>query len=241
MVGEKVMFESIKNLFKTEGKDVKMSKVLYITANPKSVEQSYSLAVGQEFLKAYKQENPQDEIVEIDLYKTEVPLIDQDVFSGWGKLQQGVAFKELSSVEQSKVAGINQFTDQFITADKYVFVTPLWNFSTPPQLKAYIDTICIAGKTFKYTENGPQGLLTDKAAVHIQSRGGVYSEGPAQAYELGDRYLQTIFGFLGIQSLESVIIEGTAQMPDQAENIKAQAISKAQEVAKKLATINVSK
>ncbi|GIM44887.1 FMN-dependent NADH-azoreductase 2 [Collibacillus ludicampi] len=209
-----------------------MAKVLYITANPKPEEQSYSLTVGRAFLDAYRQENPNDEIIELDLYKIEIPFIDTDVFSGWGKLQQGKAFDELSANEKAKVSAINQLTDQFVAADKYVFVTPMWNFSVPPKMKAYIDTICIAGKTFKYTENGPVGLLTNKKAVHIQARGGVYSEGPAKEVEFGDRYIRAVLGFLGITDIQSVIAEGMAQMPQEAENIKNRAIERAKEVAK---------
>jgi FMN-dependent NADH-azoreductase len=163
-----------------------------------------------------------------------------DVFSGWGKLQQGSAFEALSAEEQRKVSDINKLTDQFVEANKYVFVTPLWNFSIPPKMKAYIDTISIAGKTFKYTEQGPVGLLTNKAAVHIQARGGVYSEGPAQEFEFGDRYLRAVLTFLGVPSIESVIAEGMTQMPNDAENIKAKAIERAKAAAKNFAALKVT-
>jgi FMN-dependent NADH-azoreductase len=208
-----------------------LAQVLYITANPKAIDQSYSLAVGEEFLNAYKQEKPNDEIVKLDLYQMDIPYIDTDVFNGWGKLQQGQAFDALSADEKDKVSRINTLTDQFIAADKYVFVTPLWNFSFPPKLKAYIDNVCIAGKTFKYTAEGPVGLLTNKQALHIQARGGVYSEGPAKDMEFGDRYLRTVLTFLGVPSIDSIFIEGTAQMPDEAENIKAKAMTRAKELA----------
>jgi FMN-dependent NADH-azoreductase len=209
-----------------------MAKVLYITANPKTEAQSFSLSVGRAFLNAYKQQNPQDEVVELDLYKTNIPYIDADVFSGWGKLQQGTAFEQLSADEKAKVARLNELVDQFVSADKYVFVTPMWNFSFPPLMKAYIDAICVAGKTFKYTENGPLGLLSGKKAVHIQARGGIYSEGPAKEVEFGDRYLKAVLGFIGITDVQSVIAEGMAAFPNEAEGIKEKAIKQAQEVAK---------
>jgi FMN-dependent NADH-azoreductase len=229
------MIGLLKRIFTQERNDQPMSKVLYITANPKAEEQSFSLSVGKAFLDAYKKENPNDEIIHLDLYNLDIPYIDTDVFNGWGKLQQGKAFDELSQDEKAKVSAINELTDQFISADKYVFVTPLWNFSVPPKVKAYIDTICIAGKTFKYTEQGPVGLLTNKKAVHIQARGGLYSEGPAKEMEFGDRYLRSVLTFLGIPSIDSVIVEGMAQMPDQADDIKAKAIQRAQTVAKDFA------
>ncbi|MGA8943711.1 MAG: NAD(P)H-dependent oxidoreductase, partial [Thermoactinomyces sp.] len=133
-----------------------MAKILYITANPKPEPESFSLRLGRSFIEKVKELSPHDEIVEIDLYQTEIPFIDADVFSGWGKLAKG---KELSAKEREKVERINELTDQFVDADKYVFVTPMWNLSIPPRLKLYIDSICIAGKTFKYTEKGPVGLL----------------------------------------------------------------------------------
>lgn len=212
-----------------------MAKVLYITANPKADEQSYSLSVGRAFLEAYRKERAEDQIIELDLYQTDIPHIDTDVFSGWGKLQQGKGFEELSADEKAKVARINELTEQFVAADKYVFVTPMWNFSFPPKVKAYIDTICIAGKTFKYTSEGPVGLLNGRKAVHIQARGGVYSEGPAKDMEFGDRYLRTIFQFVGITDVTSIYVEGMAQMPDQADQIKEKAIARAKEVAKEFA------
>ncbi|MGA9226445.1 MAG: NAD(P)H-dependent oxidoreductase, partial [Mesobacillus sp.] len=134
--------------------------------------------------------------------------------------------------EKQKVSSINQLTDQFVAADKYVFVTPMWNLSFPPKLKSYIDNIAIAGKTFKYTAEGPVGLLTDKKAVHIQARGGVYSEGPAKALEFGDSYLRAILGFMGVPEIETIAVEGMAATPDQAADIKQKAIDRAKEFAK---------
>ena len=208
-----------------------MSKVLYITSNPKTKEKSFSLSVGTEFLETYKKSNPNDEITILDLYKTEVPLIDEVVLSSWGKFASGVTFEQLTSEEQNKVVTMNNLLEQFIAADKYVFVTPLWNFTIPPKMKAYLDNICIVNKTFKYTENGPVGLLTDKKAVHIQARGGVYSSGPAAELELGDRYLNTVLSFIGVTDKQSIIVEGMNATPDKAEEIKKSAISKAKDVA----------
>ncbi|WP_050356166.1 FMN-dependent NADH-azoreductase [Gottschalkia purinilytica] len=208
-----------------------MSKILYITSNPKSVEQSYSLTVGEAFLEEYKKLNPNDEIINLDLYKTYVPYIDEDVFNAWGKLSQGTDFNSLSEEEKKKVSGIDKLTDQFIDADKYVFVTPLWNFGFPPIMKAYIDTICIAKKTFKYTENGPVGLLHGRKALHIQASGSVFSEGDYSQFEHGNSHMKTILNFVGITDIETILVEGIAQMPDKAEEIKNNSILKAKEVA----------
>lgn len=209
-----------------------MATVLYITAHPHDHTQSYSMAVGKAFIEAYREANPSDEVVQLDLYRENIPQIDADVFSGWGKLRSGSSFDDLSNEEKSKVSRLGELTDQFVAADKYVFVTPLWNFSFPPVMKAYIDSICTAGKTFKYTEQGPVGLLTDKKAIHIQARGGVYSEGPAAGMEMGHRYLSNIMQFFGIPSFNGLFVEGHNQFPDRADQIKREAIERAKEQAK---------
>lgn len=209
-----------------------MAKVLYITAHPHDERLSYSMAAAKAFIDTYKEENPNDEVVHIDLYKETIPYIDTDVFQGWGKLQSGKGFEELSQEEQTKVGRLSELSEQFIAADKYVFVTPLWNFSFPPIMKAYIDSVAVAGKTFKYTEQGPVGLLTDKKALHIQARGGIYSEGPAAEMEMGHRYLNIIMNFFGVPSFEGLFIEGHAAMPEKAEEIKQNAIARAKDLGR---------
>ncbi|WP_138417291.1 FMN-dependent NADH-azoreductase [Aquibacillus sediminis] len=208
-----------------------MTKVLYITAHPHDEKLSFSMAAAKAFIDTYKERNPNDEVVHIDLYKENIPYIDADVFQGWGKLQSGNGFEELSKEEQEKVGRLNELSDQFIEADKYVFVTPLWNFSFPPLMKAYIDSVAVAGKAFKYTAEGPVGLLTDKKALHIQARGGIYSEGPAAAMEMGHRYLEVLMNFFGVPSFEGLFIEGHAAMPNKAEEIKQNAINRAKDFA----------
>ncbi|MBI0578300.1 FMN-dependent NADH-azoreductase [Neobacillus cucumis] len=208
-----------------------MSQVLYITAHPHNETQSYSMAVGKAFIDTYKEVNPGDEVVHLDLYKENIPHIDADVFSGWGKLRSGQEFDQLSAEEKAKVSRLNELNEQFIAADKYVFVTPLWNFSFPPVMKAYLDSVAVAGKTFKYTEKGPIGLLTDKKALHIQARGGVYSEGPAAQMEMGHRYISIMMSFFGIPTLEGLFVEGHNAMPDKAQEIKENAIARAKDLA----------
>ncbi len=204
-----------------------MATLLYVTANPKQESESVSLQIGRAFLNAYELANPFDEIMKVDVYQDDIPLLDENVFNAWAKLAESLP---LSLTERKKLATINQLVDQFVQADKYVFVTPMWNFGLPPMFKAYIDLICMAGKTFRYTEQGPVGLMVGKRAVHIQARGGIYSHGNAKAMEYGDSYVRLILGFIGIDQVQSIIAEGTAD-PKQYQDI----INQAKKLAKRTA------
>lgn len=211
-----------------------MATVLYITANPNDHETSYSMAVGKEFVQAYRSANPNDEVVHLDLFKMDIPQLDADVFSGWGKLGSGTTFEKLTHAEKAKVGRLSELVEQFVAADKYVFVNPIWNYSFPPVMKAYIDSICVAGKTFKYVSGkGRVGLLRDKKAVHIQASGSVLSPGSSLAdFEMGHRHLKAIMEFFEVPSFESIFVEGMAVNPDHASAIKEKAVQKARDVAR---------
>lgn len=206
-----------------------MKKVLYITAHPKTETYSYSLEAGRKFIEDYKIKNPKDNVVELDLYNLDIPFIDSDVLRGWGKLGEGISLNES---EEKKITEINKYNKEFIEADKYIFVTPMWNLSLPPRVKMYIDTLMIVNKTFKYTEQGPKGLLENKKALHIHASGGIYSEGPAIDIEFSNSYLKAVMGFMGIQNYESVLLEGTNMVLDGGVKIKAKAKKELEKLVK---------
>ncbi|MEK5415019.1 FMN-dependent NADH-azoreductase [Paenibacillus odorifer] len=208
-----------------------MTKVLFITANPNDENRSFSMAAGKAFIETYKETNPTDEIVTLDLFTEDIPNLDADVMSGWGKLRAGQQIDTLSTEELAKVSRLNEILDQFIATDKMIFVTPMWNFSFPSVVKTYIDAVAVPGKTFRYTETGAVGLLHDKKVLHIQARGDFYSEGHLADEELGDRYLKHIMNFMGITEYEGLFIEGQAKMPNNAEKIKAAGIERAKQLA----------
>ena len=104
---------------------------------------------------------------------------------------------------------------QFLAADVIVVGAPLYNFSIPSQLKAWIDRIAQTGRTFKYTDKGPVGLAGGKTVIVASSRGGVYSASEGgQAMEHQESYLKVIFGFFGITDVRFVRAEGVAMGPD---------------------------
>jgi len=116
-----------------------------------------------------------------------------------------------------------ELLDEFLAADTVVIGAPMYNFTVPSQLKAWIDRILVAGKTFRYTANGPEGLATGKRVIIALARGGIYSEGPAAAFEHVETYLRGVFNFIGIEP-EFVIAEGVNISPEHKENAIAAAL-----------------
>lgn len=204
-----------------------MTKILFIKGTPQNEELSRSLKIAGQFVEEYKKENPSDEVIELDLYGMNVPLIDADVLNGWNKLGNG---EVVTDEEMRKINAINTFTDQFVEADKYIFQSSMWNLGIQPLVKAYFDTVMIAGKTFKYTAEGPVGLMTGKKAIHIHGTGGVYSN--TTGIEHSDSYVTTVLGFMGIEVAPTIWVEGIDYNPSQKEEIMAAASEKAKKLAK---------
>ncbi len=109
--------------------------------------------------------------------------------------------------------------DEFFAADTIVIGAPMYNFTLPTQLKAWIDRIVIAGKTFQYTANGPEGLAKGKRVIIALARGGFYdANSPAAALEHLETYLRGVFNFIGIEP-EFVVADGLAISPEQRDDV----------------------
>lgn len=199
-----------------------MSKVLYIKANANDEEKSRTYRISESFVKAYKENNPNDEIITLDLYKEGIDFLPQGQLNELHRPKPG----------EGRDHPILKYAFQFLEADKYIVAAPLWNLSSPAILKAYIDYICVTGITFKYTENGPVGLCAGKKAVHITTRGGSYSEEPFASMEMGDKYLRTIFAFLGITDFTTIAAEKLDVIGEDVNAIVEAAIDKAHSLAK---------
>lgn len=114
--------------------------------------------------------------------------------------------------------------EEFLAADIVVIGVGFYNFGISSQLKAWVDRIAVAGKTFRYTATGPEGLAGGKRVIVAISRGGFYGPGkPAAAFEHGESYLRGVFAFMGIPNIEVVAAEGVAVSPDQRQAAIAQA------------------
>jgi FMN-dependent NADH-azoreductase len=116
---------------------------------------------------------------------------------------------------QDKAAGLAAL-DEFLAADIVVIGAPMYNFSIPSQLKAWLDRILVAGKTFQYSAEGVQGLAGNKRVIAVASRGGFYGAGmPAAPAEHAESYLRAVFGFIGVTNPEFIVVEGTQIGPEQ--------------------------
>ncbi len=198
-----------------------MSKVLYIKANTKPEGVSRTFKISDKFIDAYKEYHPGDDIITLDLYKENINFLSaQDINSVFGL-----------KTEESKHHPVLKYAYQFMEADKIIVAAPLWNLSIPAILKAYIDYISVSGITFQYTAEGPVGLCREKKVLHIVARGGGYSEGPGAAYEMGDRYLRTIFGFFGINDFITIAAENLDVVGEDVEGIVNGSIRDARQVA----------
>ena len=121
----------------------------------------------------------------------------------------------LTRSDELEAARNTAVLEEFLGADVLVIGAPLYNFSVPSRLKPWIDRITVAGRTFRYTERGPEGLAGDKQVIVAVARGGVYE--PGSAAEFGESYLKFLFAFLGIRDVTFVRAEGLAVSAQQRE------------------------
>jgi FMN-dependent NADH-azoreductase len=169
---------------------------------------SVSRQLTQAIVAEWKAANPGAAVDYLDLAVNAPGHLDGQVLSG--------GFKDDVS---------ERLVSQFLAADVIVVGAPLYNFSIPGQLKAWIDRVAQAGRTFRYTEKGPEGLAKGKTVVVASSRGGFYSNSEmGRALEHQESYLQAVFGFFGITDVRFVRAEGVSMGPE----AKAKAITEAQ-------------
>jgi FMN-dependent NADH-azoreductase len=205
-----------------KNKEENMNKVLYIKANAKPYGESRTFKISDKFVEEYMRNNPEDEIITLDLYEEGIkPLSTEDIDILFGP-----------KTDDIKNHSLLKYVYQFIDVDKYIIAEPLWNLGIPAILKAYIDYICVIGITFKYTEMGPIGLCENKKAINITTRGGEYSIEPFSSYEMGDKYLRTIFGFLGISDFSTIAADELDVENSDIDAILSNALKEATEFAK---------
>ncbi len=184
-------------------------KLLHIDTSIMS-DQSVTRDLTAEIVSKHKSQQLDTEVIHYDL--------DSNPFS---------FLSSTSFVDEKELAISEKAVNDFLESDFLVIGAPMYNFSIPAQLKAWVDRIAVAGKTFQYTENGPVGLTKGKSVVIVSARGGVYS-GNLSYLDHQESYLKNIFIFLGFEEndIEIIRAEGVNISPEDASEAIANAKSK---------------
>ncbi|MEH7484193.1 FMN-dependent NADH-azoreductase [Neobacillus drentensis] len=206
--------------------------ILVVKANNRPASEAVSSKMYETFMENLEGVN----VTTYDVFAEDMPYFGQDLFNAFGKLQSG---EEMTDVEQRILAAKQKAMDALTAADVVVFAFPLWNLTIPAKLQTFIDYVYAAGFAFKYSETGQLiSLMTDKKAVILSARGGIYSTPEAAPMEMAATYVKNVFGgVFGMEIVDEVVIEGHNAMPDQAETIIAEGLAKVAEVAKNFSAV----
>ncbi|CNK63043.1 FMN-dependent NADH-azoreductase [Yersinia aldovae] len=191
-----------------------MSKVLVLKS---SILATYSQSnqLADFFVEQWQAAHADDQITVRDLAAQPIPVLDGELV---GALRPSDA--ALTPRQQDALALSDELIAELQANDVIVIAAPMYNFNIPTQLKNYFDLIARAGVTFRYTEKGPEGLVTGKRAIILTSRGGIHKDTPT---DLVVPYLRLFLGFIGISDVEFVFAEGIAYGPEVATKAQADA------------------
>jgi len=190
------------------------------------------MAVADAFVEAYRANNPNDEIVTLDIFKRDLVPFDGLAVQAKYTILHG---QKHSQEELNAWKAVEAIIEEFKSANKYVMAVPMWNFGIPYRLKHYIDIIVQPGYTFSYTpEEGYKGLVTGKPVFVAYARGGEYPPGTDyEAFDLQKRYLEMILGFMGFTDIRSIVVDPTLMAGLEVAKAKREsAIEKAKQMAK---------
>lgn len=176
-----------------------MSHVLIIESSARQ-QDSVSRQLTRDFIQQWQAAHPGDQINVRDVAANPLPHLDADLLGGWMKPAEQRSMPEQEAFERS-----NQLTDELLAADVLVMAAPMYNFTIPSTLKAWLDHVLRAGITFKYTPTGPQGLLQGKRAIVLTARGGIHAGAGSDHQE---PYLRQAMAFIGIHDVEFIHAEG---------------------------------
>lgn len=168
-----------------------------------------------------------------DVYEEDTPYFGQELFDAFGKVQNGV---ELTDIESRLLAAKQKAMDILSAADVVVFAFPLWNLTIPAKLQTFIDYVYAAGFSFKYSPDGDLiPLMTNKKAIFLSARGGIYSTPETAPMEMSVNYMRNVFGgVFGMEIIDQVVIEGHNAMPDKAQEIIAAGMEEVKASAQRL-------
>ena len=189
-----------------------MKNLLFVTSSLFG-QDSRSTRIATEFVSAWKAANIPARVVRRDLAQDAIPHLNLEHFGAWT-----TAPDQRSERQQAIAQESDPLLEEVEAADVIVIAAPMYNFSISSTLKAWIDHITRAGRTFRYTANGPEGLLKNKKVYVVTARGGIYTgESPAKAYDFQEPYLRAILGFNGLTDVTFIHVEAQKVSPEAAE------------------------
>lgn len=168
---------------------------------------SVSRLLSQEIVDRLMQSGRYDEVVYRDVVDDEISHLTAPIAAGF----RPVAESDLTAEVAVEHRLSEVLVAEFLASDLIVIGAPMYNFSIPSQLKAWLDRLAQPGKTFSYTAQGPVGLAGDKRVIIASSRGGFYHDTPLEEMDFQERYLNAFFGFLGITNVAFVRAEGISK------------------------------
>jgi len=192
--------------------------ILHVTSSARG-NASYSSRVAAELVGDITARSPGGAVTVRNLATDPLPHIDED-FVAATKSAAGPQTER----QRAQLAQSDALVDELLAADVIVIAAPMINFTVPSNLKTWIDYVARAGRTFSYSEKGPQGLVTGKQVIVVAARGGVYAAGNALDFQLP--YLKGVLGFLGMTDVTVLEVEGTAYGPEAAEKAVVAATAK---------------
>lgn len=203
-------------------KAVPVTNILHVDASVQG-ERSVSRQVSAAIVARLKAQHPEARLVYRDLASAPLGHLTGEhlaaIFGGAQPARGDV---------QADLADGAAALDEFLAADVVVIGAPMYNFTLPTQLKAWIDRLLIAGKTFRYTASGPEGLAGGKRVIVAISRGGFYGPGtPTAALEHLETYLTGVFAFVGITDVEFIAAEGVQVSPEHRDQALNTALARA--------------
>ncbi len=185
-----------------------MATILHINSSVRN-QGSLSRQLTGEFLAKWRAANPADMVVERDLAAVPVPHLTEQMMGAF------FTPADQRSPEQAQTVQLSDtLVDELLAADVIVIGAPMYNFSVSSTLKAWIDHVARAGRTFQYSAAGVVGLATGKRVFIVTATGGVYSEGPSQSFDFLATYLRSVLGFMGMTDVTFIRAEGLAMGDD---------------------------
>lgn len=181
-----------------------MKNILLIESSPRGGD-SYSHQAARSIVNELQNRNPGSKVVERSLAQNPPPHVGLAFIAG-----QYAAPEQRTPDQATALAFSDALIDEVFAADTIVIAVPMHNFGAPSTLKAWIDHIVRAGRTFSYGANGPEGLLKGRHAIVVLASGGVYSKEPMKPFDFTEPYLRTVLGFIGITDVDVVRVEGVA-------------------------------